>query len=170
MQMCSRCHKRIAVVFISRLDPENNQMINEGLCIQCARDLGIKPVNDMLQKFGFTPEDVDRMSDDLSAALKGAEGDDSAEDLGEDAGAPPIDLPKLFSQLEMSMTGQGDQGTGSSSAADTDKAERKEKQKKPDSRRKTLDTFCTNLTKRAAEGKLDRIIGRKAEQRRHQHA
>ena len=163
MQMCSRCHKRIAVVFISRLDPENNQMINEGLCIQCARDLGIKPVNDMLQKFGFTPEDVDRMSDDLSAALKGAEGDDSAEDLGEDASAPPIDLPKLFSQLEMSMTGQGDQGTGSSSAADTDKAERKEKQKKPDPRRKTLDTFCTNLTKRAAEGKLDRIIGRKSE-------
>ena len=51
MQMCARCHKRIAVVYISHMDPERNEMVNEGLCIQCARELGIKPVNDMLEKW-----------------------------------------------------------------------------------------------------------------------
>ena len=167
MQMCARCHKRIAVVYISHMDPEKNEMVNEGLCIQCARELGIKPVNDMLEKMGVSQEDIDRMTEDLNNALETAT--EVNEDTGEDAGAPAIDLPKLFGQLGLNISG-GQRAEGGSSndreAVDTqqgDQREKKEKAKRPDPRRKTLDTFCTNLTRRAADGKIDRIVGREHE-------
>lgn len=166
MQMCTRCHKRIAVVYISHMDPEKNEMINEGLCIQCARELGIKPVNDMLEKMGVSQEDIDRMSEDLNNAIESAT--EVSEDTGEDAGAPAIDLPKLFSQLGFNMNGGQRAGEGAAEEHESPVAEhetqgKKEKAKKPDPRRKTLDTFCTNLTRRAAEGKIDRIVGREHE-------
>lgn len=163
MQMCSRCHKRIAVVYISHMDPESNEMINEGLCMQCARDLGIKPVNDMLEKMGVSQEDIDRMTEDLNNAIESAT--EPSEDLGEDAGAPAIDLPKLFGQLGITVSrpkpDHAKEPEAQQAREEETQAESKEnKKKKPDPRRKTLDTFCTNLTRRAAEGKLDRIVGR----------
>ena len=166
MQMCARCHKRIAVVYISHMDPEKNEMVNEGLCIQCARELGIKPVNDMLEKMGVSQEDIDRMTEDLNNAIESAT--EVSEDTGEDAGAPAIDLPKLFSQLGLNMNGGQRAGEDAAKEHEAPVAEReaqgkKEKIKKPDPRRKTLDTFCTNLTRRAAEGKIDRIVGRQHE-------
>lgn len=166
MQMCARCHKRIAVVYISHMDPEKNEMVNEGLCIQCARELGIKPVNDMLEKMGVSQEDIDRMTEDLNNAIESAT--EVSEDTGEDAGAPAIDLPKLFSQLGLNMNGGQRAGEDAAEEHEVPVAEReaqgkKEKIKKPDPRRKTLDTFCTNLTRRAAEGKIDRIVGREHE-------
>ena len=165
MQMCARCHKRIAVVYISHMDPERNEMVNEGLCIQCARELGIKPVNDMLEKMGVSQEDIDRMSEDLNNAIESATA--GGDDTGEDAGAPAIDLPKLFGQLGITITGQQQSGDATERETSTDASrenkEKKEKAKKPDLRRKTLDTFCTNLTRRAAEGKIDRIVGREHE-------
>ena len=166
MQMCARCHKRIAVVYISHMDPEKNEMVNEGLCIQCARELGIKPVNDMLEKMGVSQEDIDRMTEDLNNAIESAT--EVSEDTGEDAGAPAIDLPKLFSQLGLNMNGGQRAGEDAAEEHEAPVAEReaqgkKEKIKKPDPRRKTLDTFCTNLTRRAAEGKIDRIVGRQHE-------
>lgn len=166
MQMCARCHKRIAVVYISHMDPEKNEMVNEGLCIQCARELGIKPVNDMLEKMGVSQEDIDRMTEDLNNAIESAT--EVSEDTGEDAGAPAIDLPKLFSQLGLNMNGGQRAGEDAAEENEAPVAEReaqgkKEKIKKPDPRRKTLDTFCTNLTRRAAEGKIDRIVGREHE-------
>ena len=98
--MCARCQKRVAVVFITKL--ENNQTINEGLCLKCAKDLGIKPVNDMLEKMGITEEDFDRLSEDMKdmfdnipdGAMIENEGDDN-----EDGGAPAIELPKIFQDL-----------------------------------------------------------------------
>ncbi|MDD6980634.1 MAG: ATP-dependent Clp protease ATP-binding subunit [Clostridia bacterium] len=163
MQMCSRCQKRIAVVFISRMDPKNGETVNEGLCIQCARELGIKPVNDILEKMGISPEDFDRMTDDLNTAMESMAGD--SQDLGEDAGAPAVEFPTFLSQFGMNFPKRGNRD-GETQETDKDeekKQEKPEKKKKPDPRRKTLDTFCTNLTKRAAEGKLDRIVGREHE-------
>ena len=72
MQMCSRCQRRIAVVFVTRVEGENQDAINEGLCLQCARELGIKPVNDMLSRMGISEEDIDRMTEDLSNAMTSA--------------------------------------------------------------------------------------------------
>ena len=165
MQMCARCHKRIAVVYISHMDPERNEMVNEGLCIQCARELGIKPVNDMLEKMGVSQEDIDRMTEDLNNAIESAT--ETGEDGGEDAGAPAIDLPKLFGQLGINLTGGqasgGNNAEHGPSEAPREVKTEKEKAKKPDPKRKTLDTFCTNLTRRAADGKIDRIVGREHE-------
>ncbi len=165
MQMCARCQKRIAVVFITRMDGDSKEAVNEGLCLKCARELGIKPVNDMLEKMGISEDDIDRMAEDLTNAMESASMD--GEDSGEDAGAPPIDLPKLFGQLGMQMgtvqASAGDQNNMESDKTDNGDKKKTSKREKPDPRRKTLDTFCTNLTKKAAEGKIDRIIGRQKE-------
>ena len=151
MQMCARCHKRIAVVFITRID--HNETIQEGLCLKCAQELGIKPVNDMLSKMGITEEDINN----LSAEMQNAMGDENLPDVppddGEDGGAPAIELPKIFQNLGAAM--QNMQG-------------RKNGKKRPDGKeqkdnRKYLNTYCQNLTKKAAEGKIDRIIGRDKE-------
>ena len=137
MQMCARCHKRIAVVYISHMDPEKNDMVNEGLCILCARELGIKPVNDMLEKMGVSQEDIDRMTEDLNNAIESAT--EVSDDTGEDAGAPAIDLPKLFGQLGLNINGGQRAGEGASEEHESVESERetqgkKERAKKPDPR------------------------------------
>ncbi len=151
MQMCAKCRRRVAVVFITRMDKDGT--VNEGLCLNCARELGIKPVNDMLEKMGVSEEDLERMSEDLSNALTEAGG---IEDDGEDGGAPAIDLPKLFQNLGF--------------PAPFENGEKKERRRAPKKekegdrrQRKFLDTYCKNLTAAAAEGKLDRIVGRERE-------
>ena len=151
MQMCARCRRRVAVVFITRMDKDGT--VNEGLCLNCARELGIKPVNDMLEKIGVSEEDLERMSDDLRSALESAE---DGEDAGEDGGAPAIDLPKLFQNLGFPM-----QQKGGEPKEPRKKAPRGEKPKNDN--RKFLNTYCKNLTAVAAEGKLDRIVGRERE-------
>ena len=62
MEMCARCHKRVAVVFITRL--ENGESKNEGICLKCAKELGIKPIDDILKKMGISEEDFDKMTED----------------------------------------------------------------------------------------------------------
>ncbi len=169
MQMCSRCHKRVAVVFITRMNPGDSEAVNEGLCLQCARELGIKPVNDMLEKMGISEDDLNRMSEDLTTMLDSTQ--EEGEDDGEDAGAPAINLPKLFSQLGFPLgvrQTDAENDTANENAGRKERAAEGEKDKKKNKEkrlpgRKTLDTFCTNLTKRAAEGKLDRIVGREHE-------
>ncbi len=157
MQMCARCKKRIAAVFITRM--ENNQTVNEGLCLRCARELGIKPVSDLLSKMGIGDEELDGMMNELGDAMQNlpeAIGDD-----GEDGGAPAIDFPKLFQNFGFPMprpSGKGGNAKGSEGKGKKEQGE-KEKQQK----RKFLSTYCTDLTARAREGKLDRIIGRDRE-------
>ena len=172
MQMCSRCQRRIAVVFVTRMDGDSSETTNEGLCLQCARELGIKPVNDMLSRMGISEEDIDRMTEDLSNAMTSAM---QAHDDGEDAGAPPIDLPNFFGQMGIPMPGgQGDGNSAESNKAHPTNGDSQSQgqggkgEGRPlfggkNGKKKTLDAFCTNLTQRAAEGKLDRIIGREHE-------
>ena len=150
MKMCARCRRRVAVVFITRMDKDG--AVNEGLCLSCARELGIKPVNDIIEKLGVTEEDLDRMSDDLRDVIASAE---SAEDEGEDGGAPAINLPKLFQGLGFPIQGGGEPKGG--------KKTRPQKKGKPGEERKFLNTYCKNLTEAAAEGKIDRIVGRDRE-------
>ena len=152
MQMCARCHQRVAVVFISRM--EDGKTVNEGICLKCARELGIKPVNDMLDKMGISEDDFDRMSAELGSFFGNKDNLPSAIDAenGEEGGAPAIDLPKIFqsaSQGEEKERGEDGKGKGS--------------EKKSLPKRKYLSTYCRNLTNRAREGKLDRIVGRERE-------
>ncbi len=156
MQMCSKCKRRVAVVFITRT--ENNKTVNEGLCLACAKELGIKPIDEMLEKMGVTEESLDAVSDDLRNMLgaeNGLDSDSDAEDDGEDGGAPAINLPRFFQNM----------GFGISRKPDSEGTQGKERQAKKSAPkgRKHLTTYCKNLTDLALEGKLDRIIGRDRE-------
>lgn len=142
--ICSRCKKRMAVVFITRV--ENGKTINDGLCIQCARDLGIKPVNDLVEKMGVTDEDLENMGNELENLMNQVADNDENFVPG---GAT------TFPFLE-NMFGQGD---GGSNYEKTKESRPKEKSPK----RKYLDNYCINLTQKARDGKIDTIVGRERE-------
>ena len=148
MQMCARCKKRLAVVFITRM--ENNQTVNEGLCLRCARELGIKPVSDMLGKMGLDDEAIEKMNSEMNDVVESLA--DASNDDGEDGGAPAVDIPKIFQNLGFPMPQRKRPEEGKPN----------EKQKR-EPKRKFLSTYCQNLTERAKQGKIDRIVGRDRE-------
>ena len=150
--MCARCHRRVAVVFITRM--EQNQTVNEGLCLKCAKEIGIKPVSDLMSKMGLSEDDIESMTADIGEMAQNLP---EATDDGEDGGAPAIDLPKIFQNLGFPMPGKRPEQKKSGEDKGGQKGEKKEQ------KRKFLSTYCTDLTRRAREGKLDRIIGRDRE-------
>ena len=155
--MCSRCGKNVAIVFITKI--EGGQTKNEGLCLKCARELHIKPIDDVINKMGISDEDLDNLTGDLSSAMSSMEGlmpveegDDSIEDDGKTATFPF--LSRLF--------GGSNPGDNGSSGAETPRRpEARDGGKAP--KRKFLDNYCIDLTQRAREGKLDNMIGREEE-------
>ncbi len=165
MVMCGRCQKRVAVVFVTKI--ENGEKVTEGICIKCAKELGL-PVENMLgdvyEKFGITPEQLDGMEDDLNKMIEENGGLPSENDDNEDAGAPAIDFPKLFreSGLFPQNFANGNIVPKDQSESKSKKASGKEKEKS-EKKWKFLDTYCRNLTSIASDGKLDRVIGRDRE-------
>ncbi len=158
-QLCSRCRKNVAVVFITRMDGGKN--VNEGLCLKCAKNLGLPQVNEMMQRMGITDEDLDNISNEMMSAFGGAEnlegieasdGDD--EEDGKTATFPF--LGRLFGGQGGEVPANPDGG------ADASRAERGKKGEKP-SKHKFLDSYCINLSRRARDGKLDAVIGREEE-------
>ena len=148
--MCSRCKKRPAVVFITQMnakDPESKR--NEGLCLVCAKELGISQVDDYMKSMGIADDDLEAMSNQL---MEFSDGDDF--ELG-GSGTMPNFLSNLFNgdqnKLFNKQPKQSEQ-----TAADKDKAKKQKKLK-------FLNNYCTNLTEKAREGKLDNIIGRDKE-------
>ena len=153
MEMCARCHKRVAVVFITRL--ENGETKNEGICLKCARELGIKPIDDILKKMGITNEEFDQMADSAEDFMQGMVPSEDGENP-EDGGAPAVDFGKL-----MRESGLGGQAAGQNAGQNAGAT-----QKAPDgkaTKRKFLDAYCTSLTGKARRGELDTIIGRERE-------
>ncbi len=150
--MCSRCGKNVAVVFITKI--ENGQTKNEGLCLKCARELHIKPVDDVIEKMGISDEDLESISGDMMSALSGAEellptDDDGSEDDDGKTATFPF-LNRLFGGPKQ------DGAQGASPKAEGKDAPRPGKHK-------FLDNYCIDLTQRAREGKLDTMIGRAEE-------
>ncbi len=145
----------MAVVFVTKL--ENGNKINEGLCIQCAKEMGV-PVDNMLgnvmNQLGISPEQLESMENDINDYIGEMGNLPISEDDLEDGGAPAIDIPKLFRDAGLPVQKNGENPKG--------KNEGKNKQEKG-KQYKFLNTYCRNLTKRAADGKLDRIIGREKE-------
>lgn len=144
--LCSRCKNRTAVVFITRL--EGDKTINDGLCLVCAKELGIKPVSELLDKFGISEDEMEQMDQQLGELME----------TGDEDGFTPggaATFPFLQNLFNM--------------PADKDvQQDKKEKpsgtnNKKKEKKRKFLDTYCTNLTKRAANGEIDLIVGRDRE-------
>lgn len=147
-QMCSRCKSRVAVVFVTRM--EGNKTYNEGLCLKCARELGVKPINDIIEKMGLNEEDLDAMMDEVNALMPTEDGDEgSDDDMGR---APAINFGALFGGMQPK--------TPENKA--NDKGEKKAEGKK-NTDKKHLNQFCQDLTAKAREGKVDRIIGRDKE-------
>ena len=159
--MCSRCGKNVAIVFITKI--ENGQTKNEGLCLKCARELHIKPVDDVINKMGISDEDLDSITGDMMNALSGVEdmmdvdndGSDDSEDDGKTATFPFLN--RLFGGPPTPPAqGDGAQNNDRQPRQDGDKAPKQPK-------RKFLDNYCIDLTARAREGKLDSMIGREEE-------
>ena len=158
--LCSKCKKNVAVVFISRMN-EKNEMVNEGLCLKCAAQLGLPQVEDMMKRMGITPEDLENINSEMMQAFGGAEeldapvdeGEEDDEESGKTATFPFLN--RLFNngsnppaeQQPPQNGGAGQQGTG----------------RKTEKKRKFLDNYCINLSQRAREGKLDAVIGREQE-------
>ena len=159
--MCSRCHKHVAVVFITKL--EGGQSKNEGLCLKCAKELGIKPIDDMIQKMGITDEDLENLTSEMMSAFGGAEGmeglmpqdrEDGDEDDGRTATFP------FLNQLFGAAAG-GDAEPKKDAAPRPDKNGGKGQERPV--KRKFLENYCISLTHRSQEVKLDRLIGRERE-------
>ena len=164
--LCSRCKKNLAVIFITKI--ENGNTVNEGLCLKCARELGIKPVDDLMQRMGITDDDLENLSGEMSEALGnfgmtpnpqegGADGEDDEQD-SQTATFPFLN--KLFGGAQNAENLPAEQDAPKQDAQPRDKAQKGQK------KNKYLDTYCQNLTKKARDGQLDRIVGREVETER----
>ncbi|MGI5936449.1 MAG: AAA family ATPase [Oscillospiraceae bacterium] len=156
--LCARCKKNVAVIFITKI--ENGQSKNEGLCLKCARDLNIKPVDDIIKKMGLTDEELDNLEDEMMDALGGLDGlmeiENHDGDLGEEG------KTATFPFLSRLFGGSEGHGSGAPGPGDARSRESKESAGRS-SRRKYLESYCISLTDRAREGKLDRLVGRDEE-------
>ena len=157
--LCSRCKKNVAVVYISRM--ENGQTVNEGLCLKCARDLGLPQVDDMMKRMGISDEELDTLNSEMLQALNGVE---NIEDLpaGEDLGEEDEGKTATFPFLNR-LFGGAAPGAGAPEAEQPPHTEREKDSRKGDKKRKFLEGYCQNLTGKAREGKLDPVIGRAEE-------
>lgn len=141
--LCKRCNKRMAVVFVSRM--EGDKQINEGYCLKCAKELGIQQVDQIIKNMGLTDEDIDSMSEEMEA-------------LNQQLGLFPAEMDSqttpTFPPMFSGMFGKGQEGKES-------KKERKEQ--KEQKKRKFLEQYATNLNRKATQGQLDPVIGRRME-------
>ena len=160
MVMCSKCHKRMATVFLTKT--ENGQRVTEGLCMKCAKEMGLptdQMMGNVMGSLGISPEQMQNMEEDIRGLINQVGGVPSDNDDNEDGGAPAIDFPALF--RESGLFGNNTPKEGENS--NTKEQKTNEKNAPKAKKYKFLDTYCRNLTERAAEGKLDRIVGRERE-------
>ena len=156
-KLCTKCKKNIAVVFITKM--ENGVTLNEGYCLKCARSLGIPQIDQAVKQMGFSEEDLDTLSDEMSSMFGQLDQGDRDDDETDSQTATFPLLNQLF-------------GGNSNMPAQPPKQEENKEEpaseapKKKNKKHKFLDTYCMNLTGRAREGKLDKVIGRDTETER----
>ena len=160
--LCSRCHKNMAVVFINRI--ENGVTQQEGLCLKCARELHIKPIDDIIAKMGISDEDLENLGKDMMESLQSLTGDsdglmqiENSENDSDDDGKTAT-FPFL-NRLFGAQGGPPEEHRGDTGEAPRERGAKPERKPK----RKFLDSYCISLTDRARDGKLDRMIGRAEE-------
>lgn len=174
--LCTRCKKRPAVVFVSNTSSSDTP--TAGYCLTCAKELGIKPVEDLINKMGISDDDLESVQEQMNTLMQGmGDGEDfsqlmdqmNAENLAEQMesfsqnmgneeddfshGAPAF--PNIFNNIFG--------GKGNSSSTENDNKSVKNKKDKKEKNRKHINLYCENLTRKAKEGKIDRIIGREVE-------
>ena len=163
-QLCSRCKKNIAVVFITR--QENGQNVNEGLCLKCAKNLGLPQVDEMMRRMGITDEDLDNISNEMMGAFGGVENLEGLTDAddpdadNEDEDGKTATFPFL-SRFFGGNPAANDAQNGNE--AEQTQSPRSNKKVEKGSKHKFLDSYCINLSQRARDGKLDAVVGREEE-------
>jgi len=162
-RLCSRCKKNVAVVFISRLEGEKT--VNEGLCLKCAKELGLPQVDDMMKRMGISDDDLDSLNSEMLQAFDGVEnvedlpgGDEGAHEEEEEEDGKTATFPFLNRLFNGESAPRGSEQPGEN----TSRSER-DKERKGDKKRKFLENYCISLSQRAKEGKLDPVIGREEE-------
>ena len=156
-KMCTKCKKNIAVVFITKI--ENGVTMNEGYCLKCARSLGIPQIDQAVKQMGISEEDLDLLSDEMSSMF--GQRDDS-EDHDEDE----IDSQTATFPLLNQLFGGSHDVPAQQPRPPKREEPQEEKPKKKNKKHKFLDSYCMDLTSRAREGKLDKVIGRDMETER----
>ena len=157
-KMCSKCKKNVAVVFITKM--ENGVTLNEGYCLKCARSLGIPQIDQAVKQMGISEEDLDLLSDEMSSMF--GQRDESDNDGEDDEAESRTATFPLLNQLfgGSNLPAEAPEQPGKK------EPEGEEPKKKKSKRHKFLDSYCMNLTGRAREGKLDKVIGRDVETER----
>ncbi|WP_373163923.1 ATP-dependent Clp protease ATP-binding subunit [Agathobaculum sp. Marseille-P7918] len=155
MPMCSRCKKNIAVVFITKIEGPD-KTTQEGLCLKCARELGVKPLDNIMEQMGITEDDLEALSSEIGSlsdlndlVTAGADGSDDDAPHETD----PISNPPAPSSLPPQRPLRGGEGARTRTQAPP----------RDDKKRKYLNNYCENLTRKAAEGRIDHIVGRDRE-------
>lgn len=162
-QMCVRCGKRPAVVFVQKM--EGDEVTPEGYCIQCAKELNIGPIRQMIDKLGLSDEDLETASEQMSQFMENMQDFDFG-DLGEMFNPDNADGAQTmpFADMFCGMMGANDDSDTEEKDSKGKKGKGKKRSKRSqDDSRKFLNSYCTNLTKRAKDGKIDKIIGRETE-------
>ena len=165
--LCSRCKKNIAVIFITKI--EAGKTVSDGLCLKCAKEMGLKPVDDIMKRMGISEDDLDGINNEMTEAFQGMESmmateqpqdeNDDPEEIESQTATFPF-LNKLFGGERQEETPA--EVPGNLRGGEPEKHERSPKQKK----HKFLDTYCLNLTQKARAGGLDRVVGREVETER----
>ncbi len=160
--LCSKCKTNIAVIFVTRI--ENGESKNDGLCLKCARSLGIKPIDDMMKRMGMSEEDVENLTEEMMNVVNSGEikeakktqtdKETSVEDEGKTATFPFLN--RLFGN-------NAPQNPGNNAGGEAPKQPPQDKSGQKNGKKKFLDSYCLNLTARARAGQLDGVIGREEE-------
>ena len=153
LKFCSLCKKELAVVFVTRV--EGDTSINEGFCLKCAKKLGIKAVDDIIEKLGISPEEFEAATEEVMGLVEN--GDIPEMDENSESSTPTLDFLKALNgnnPLMPSTNKQDNKGSNGSNNKDS---------KKNDQNRKSLSQFCIDLTQKAKNGEIDKIIGRETE-------
>ncbi len=171
--LCSRCKKRQAVVFVSNNNSADAPTL--GYCLTCAKELGIKPVEDLISKMGISDEDLENVQDQMNSLMQNMGENGDLSQLMEQLGAD-----NLAEQMDQFAPNDGDDdfshgapafpaffnnifGAGQNGSASEQGGAKSKKADKKDKKRKHISLYCEDLTRKAREGKIDRIIGRDAE-------
>ena len=153
-KMCTKCRKNVAVVFVTKI--ENGVTLNEGYCLKCARSLGIPQIDAAVKQMGISEEDLDALSDEMISMFGQKDDSEDDDDIESRTATFPL-LNQLFGSSNM--------------PAEAPKKPKKEQEEEPTGKKKNkkhkfLDSYCMDLTGRARDGKLDKVIGRDVETER----
>ena len=156
-KMCTKCKKNIAVLFITRI--ENGNTLNEGYCLKCARSLGIPQIDQAVKQMGFSDEDLENLSDEMSNMFGQLDSSESEDD-------DPAGQTATFPLLNQLFGSSGRQDKNDLPAKIPEQPKEQDAPKGKNKKHKFLDSYCMDLTTRAREGKLDKVIGRDVETER----